>query len=104
MHEYLIFHERLRVSSTLGMPCGSYFVLSQMAYFSSCCPIYPGASLISSDIGGITVHGSVRPLVALILTKNCLNWVKLSVKGRICCNLVATECNSDFACCGTGQV
>ena len=46
------------------------------------------------------MHGSVRPLVALILTKNCLNWVKLSVKGRICCNLVATECNSDFACCG----
>jgi len=46
------------------------------------------------------VHGSVRPLVALILTKNCLNWVKLSVMGRICCNLVATECNSDFACCG----
>ena len=46
------------------------------------------------------MHGSVRPLVALILTKNCLNWVKLSVKGRICCNLVATECNSDFAYCG----
>jgi len=39
-------------------------------------------------------------LVALILTKNCLNWVKLSVKGRTCCNLVTSECNSDFACCG----
>lgn len=54
-----------------------------------------GLSLISSDCGGIAVLGWVGPLVALITTKNCLNWVKLSVKGSTCCNLVLSDCNSD---------